>query len=130
MKASRIPYPSSSFTLHLPPFKNTKLLHKLDDSCDLYQKLYSDCCDKFDYPGSKVYLPCSTWTFDHIFLNCFNINGEALKRSFREREESHRRSVSSLIFLMETFKLCQIETFGSKTDSQSIITMIWIVLPI
>ena len=35
-------------------------------------KLFSDCCDKFDYPGSIVYLSCFDFFVQKSFLtkNC------------------------------------------------------------
>ena len=38
-----------------------------------YWKLFSDCCDKFEYPGSIVYLSCFTKRKGKIALEVFHI---------------------------------------------------------
>ena len=30
------------------------------------KNLFSDCCDKFDYPGSIVYLSCYAWLVEMV----------------------------------------------------------------
>ena len=63
-----------------------------------YQKLYSDCCDKFDYPGSIV---CLSWSSGfRAFLWGYSkrisiSQGERMTKRYQSRERGSKQSVIS-----------------------------------